>query len=126
MTRWPWQDNSFFSAPFGTSCFSLCQELSGLISLKCKIKTWVSKQRFPSLFSKYKHFTLTKTKKHSTGKEPPRSLKKRARFVPVASLLERYTKEIFCTENVKLFLHDDFHQSILYCKEKNKYLKIWK
>lgn len=54
-------------APFGASCFSLCQKLSGLISLKCKIKTWVSKQRFPSLFSK--HFTLTKHSLHG-GKKP--------------------------------------------------------
>lgn len=38
-------------------------EAKWLINLKCNIKTWVSIQRFPSLLSKHKHFTLTKKTK---------------------------------------------------------------
>lgn len=38
-------------------------EAKWLINLKGNIKTWVSIQRFPSLLSKHKHFTLTKKTK---------------------------------------------------------------
>lgn len=109
MILWPWQNNSFFSLPlFCTSCFSLCQKLSGLISLKCKIKTWVSKQRFPSLFSKYKHLTLTK-KKHSSRKETPRSLKKKKKT---------YSKEIFWARKGKKFSYKIFIRALFTKREK--------
>lgn len=41
-------------------------EAKWLINLKGNIKTWVSIQRFPSLLSKHKHFTLAKKTKLKT------------------------------------------------------------
>lgn len=110
MILWPWQNNSFFSLPlFCTSCFSLCQKLSGLISLKCKIKTWVSKQRFPSLVSKYKHLTLTKKKSIHPGKKPPEALKKKKKT---------YSKEIFWTRKGKKFSYKILIRALFTKREK--------
>lgn len=104
-----WQDNQIFpSVPFCTSCLSLCQKLTGLISLKRNIKTWVSTQRFPSLLCKYKHFTLTKKKKKKKSNEEHCSQPSRL----ITSLNLLVEKEHSKLKREKIFSQQDFHHRI--------------
>lgn len=102
-----------FFCPFLYFLPCFMSEAKWLINLKCNIKTWVSIQRFPSLLSKHKHFTLTKkTNKQKKPQNHSGRNTSRQRLSYLIRSLHLLAENILNWKGEKTS-YQDFHQNYL-------------